>query len=68
MLYKKKAKILLYRIIMVCCEDFEKVGAEIRPLGPKFFFLIFFIFCLPWLPFSLGLAVLRALKFPIGAI
>ena len=27
---------------MVCCEDFEKVGAETRPLGPKKFF--FFIF------------------------
>ena len=30
---------------MVCCEDFEKVGAETRPLGPKkFFFFIFSIF------------------------
>ena len=27
---------------MVCCEDFEKVGAETRPLGiKKFFFFIF---------------------------
>ena len=42
--YTKKAKILLYRIIMVCCEDFEKVGAETRPLGPKKFFFHFFTF------------------------
>ena len=27
---------------MVCCEDFEKVGAETRPLGPKKFFSSFF--------------------------
>ena len=27
---------------MVCCEDFGKVGAEIRPLEPKKFFSSFF--------------------------
>ena len=30
---------------MVCCEDFEKVGAETRPLEPKkiFHFFAFFV-------------------------
>ena len=55
---QKKAKILLYRIMPVCCENFEKVGAEIRHLGPKKLSYLFHLFAL----FSLSPAFLCILR------
>ena len=47
---------------MVCCEDFEKVGAETRPLGPKKFFSSSF-FCILCVIFTILILYSRIFAF-----